>query len=48
MLLKDKIVVIFGIGLGFGVKFVVEVVCEGVCGVVVVVCMMEKFDDVDV
>ncbi|WP_423392675.1 SDR family NAD(P)-dependent oxidoreductase [Burkholderia sp. LMG 21824] len=47
MLLKDKIVVISGIGPGLGVKLAVEAVREAARGVVVAARTMERLDDVD-
>ncbi|RQR51208.1 SDR family NAD(P)-dependent oxidoreductase [Burkholderia sp. Bp9126] len=47
MLLKDKIVVISGIGPGLGVKLAVEAAREGARGVVVAARTAEKLDDAE-
>jgi len=47
MLLKDKIVIISGIGPGLGVKLAVEAAREGAKGVVVAARSPEKLDDAE-
>ncbi len=47
MLLKDKIVIISGIGPGLGVKLAVEAAREGAKGVVVAARSVEKLDDAE-
>lgn len=47
MLLKDKIVIVSGIGPGLGVKLAVEAAREGAAGVVVAARSAEKLDDAE-
>ena len=47
MLLKDKIVIISGIGPGLGVKLAIETAREGAKGVVVAARSAEKLDDAE-
>ena len=47
MLLKDKIVIVSGIGPGLGVKLAVEAAREGAAGVVVAARSADKLDDAE-
>ena len=47
MLLKDKIVIVSGIGPGLGVKLAVEAAREGAAGVVVAARTQDKLDDAE-
>ncbi|MEQ1439055.1 SDR family oxidoreductase [Fontimonas sp. SYSU GA230001] len=47
MLLKDKIVIVSGIGPGLGVKLAVEAAREGASGVAVAARSMDKLDDAE-
>ncbi|HSW13347.1 MAG TPA: SDR family oxidoreductase [Solimonas sp.] len=47
MLLKDKIVIVSGIGPGLGVKLAVEAAREGAAGIVVAARSAEKLDDAE-
>ncbi|MGH8447538.1 MAG: SDR family NAD(P)-dependent oxidoreductase, partial [Solimonas sp.] len=47
MLLKDKVVIVSGIGPGLGVKLAVEAAREGACGVVVAARSQDKLDDAE-
>lgn len=47
MLLKDKIVIVSGIGPGLGVKLAVEAAREGAAGVVLAARSAEKLDDAE-
>lgn len=47
MLLRDKIVVVSGIGPGLGVKLAVEAAREGAAGIVVAARSMEKLQDAE-
>ena len=47
MLLKDKIVIVSGIGPGLGVKLAVEAAREGAAGVIAAARSAEKLDDAE-